>query len=939
MKTLSMTRSVHRWTGLVFMTMAMMVSAQTKKSMTVTDMMKFREIHHADISENGQWIVFTAKPDRGDGEVIVQSVDKKRSYTIPRGSKPLFSRDAKWVAAEVLPEAIKMENADKKDKPKKGLAILNTSSGEMTSFERVEKFAFSEDAQWIAWKYFEPKPEKKEKKKDKETNEDGSAGGQDEKTKKKDKPGTELTLFNLGDQKSTKIEFVEDFAFDSLSHFLAFAWDDTTEVNGLYALDLRDASLPKSTVDERKFGTYGDLSWNNKHDYLAYLVWTANPDENPTDAAIHVWDPAESKNIIKLDGPTVKADWFIPSKNDLIWTKDSDRLFFGLKPETERWDSDKKDDDDKDKEVDPLDVNAILEKREVDVWHWNDPLINSNQKKEWNQHKDRTFRAVYHLASKKAVPLADLDMPTVNVPQNTNWALGTSSVPYLKLRTWDGSFSDIYLVDITDGSRTLIAKKLEERASHSPGGRYVVYYRDKHWHLFDSQSQSHRNLTDELDVPFYDEDHDYPSDVPGYRVAGWLAGDKAVLINDKFDIWQFPVDGGSPVCITGGQGRQDNYTFRIEWLNRDQRFFEGDEKLLLTGYHHWNKQTGFYACQLGIVGVTKLVEEEKKYEIVAKAKNSNNIIFTRESYTEFPDIWVSDVSFKKRKKLTDVNPQVKEFAWGEAELVDWLSVDGTPLQGILIKPGNYEKGKRYPVLVYYYRFYSQRLHEFNQIVVNHRPCFPFYASNGYAVFLPDIRFEVGRPGFSATKCLVPGVQKIIDMGVADPKAVALHGHSWSGYQTAFVVTQTDIFNCCVSGAPVSNMTSAYGGIRWGTGLSRQFQYEKTQSRIGGTLWEARDLYIDNSPLFFVDRINTPMLIMFGDDDGAVPWTQGIELYMAMRRLEKDCVFLQYRGEPHHPQKYPNKLDYTLKMMEYLDHYCKGTPAPKWISEGVLYRGK
>ncbi|MFH0756981.1 MAG: prolyl oligopeptidase family serine peptidase [Bacteroidota bacterium] len=231
------------------------------------------------------------------------------------------------------------------------------------------------------------------------------------------------------------------------------------------------------------------------------------------------------------------------------------------------------------------------------------------------------------------------------------------------------------------------------------------------------------------------------------------------------------------------------------------------------------------------------------------------------------------------------------------------------------------------------------MYSFNEVAVNHRPCFPFYASNGYAIFLPDIRFDVGSPGASATRCLVSGVQKIIGMGVADPSAICLHGHSWSGYQTAFAITRTDIFACAIAGAPVSNMTSAYSGIRWESGLARQSQYEKTQSRIGGSLWEARDLYIENSPVFFADRINTPLLIQFGDEDGAVPWYQGIELYLAMRRLDKECIFLQYRGEPHHLKQYANKLDYTIKFKEYLDHYLKGEPAADWITDGVPYIGK
>jgi dipeptidyl aminopeptidase/acylaminoacyl peptidase len=258
---------------------------------------------------------------------------------------------------------------------------------------------------------------------------------------------------------------------------------------------------------------------------------------------------------------------------------------------------------------------------------------------------------------------------------------------------------------------------------------------------------------------------------------------------------------------------------------------------------------------------------------------------------------------------------------------------------VVIKPRGYVEGRRYPVLVYYYRFFSQRLHEFNDPSVNHRPSFPVYASDGYVVFLPDVRFEVGRPGLAATKSVVPGVQHLVDIGLADPDAVALHGHSWSGYQTAFIVTQTDLFATAVAGAPVGNMTSAYSGIRLGSGLARQFQYEQGQSRLSGSLWEARDEYIDNSPVFFADRIDTPLLILHGDEDDAVPWEQSIELYLALRRLGKEAVFLQYRGEPHHPQRYANKLDWALKMKEWIDHYTKGVPAPDWITEGVPYRGR
>ena len=576
----------------------------------------------------------------------------------------------------------------------------------------------------------------------------------------------------------------------------------------------------------------------------------------------------------------------------------------------------------------------------MDVWHWNDPRIISNQKELWEDEKDKTYLATVALDSlDTVVQLADREVPDVSISQGDRYTLGSSQVPYMKLITWEGSFSDLYIVDLETGTRLKIAEKILGDFSIAPSGEFAVYYKDRDWHLYNTGSGSTRNLTAGLDVSFADELHDYPSDVPGYGAAGWTEDSSYVLLNDRFDIWMFPSDAGDPVNLSEGKGREQQMTFRLIRTDPEEKSWKKGEDLLLSSYRDKTKNFGFYSVNTDSQGLSKLLEENKKFNFLAKAKEADTLLYTREDYREFPDIWKSDTDFSAPKKLSDVNPQVSEYGWGKAELVEWSSLDGIPLQGVLIKPGNYEEGKRYPVLVYFYRFFSQRLHEFSTPVINHRPSFPLYASNGYAIFLPDIRFEVGHPGFASTKCLVPGVQKLIDMGIADPDAIGLHGHSWSGYQAAFIITQTDMFAAAVAGAPVSNMTSAYGGIRWGTGLSRQFQYEKTQSRIGGSLWEYPELYIENSPLFYANRINTPLLIMFGDKDDAVPWYQGIELYMAMRRLEKDAVFLQYRGEPHHLKKYPNRLDYAIRMKQYFDHYLKGADAPEWITSGEPYRGK
>ncbi len=899
--------------------------SQTNKALTLTDMMEFKHLHHASISENGEWITYNTEPDRGDGEVVVRAVDSKQEFLISRGDNPVFSKNARWVVAVVKPPFAETNKAKDKSKLKNGLALLNTNTGEITEFDNVKSHALSEDSEWLAYQlYAEADTSKNEK---------------NNKSKNEKLAGTQLILRELEAEAEIELPDVVSFAFDSTSQFFAYSVADTSgDRNGLFYRELKNDPQIEHTILQNEDEQYHQLTWCNQSGKLAFLSNVKAEKKEEVPCSMWLWD-SESRDLKNILPPDKTPDgWSIPEKNNLSWTRDGDRLFFGLKPKSMFDLKDDEKEEDEKEEVDIFDIQDILEKKEVDVWHWDDPLIIPHQKKQWSRLKDRTYKSVYFVDSDKFVQLADEKIPDVNTNENPNVALGLSDVPYLKEKTWDGTFYDVFTVDLKTGDREKILTHMRSRPRLSPKGKIIVYYDQGQWFIYDLEKKQTIQLTKNLDVPFANEDHDYPYPARGYGIGGWIKNDDAVFIYDKYDIWLFPTSGGEPVNITE-VGRKSNMTYRIIKTDRDKEYFKKNERLLLSSYHQLEKNDGFYECYPNKPGVKKLLEEEKKFRFLQKAELADKMIFTRESYTEFPDIWISDLNFNAKKKLTNVNPQIKDFAWGSAELVEWNSVDGIPLQGVLIKPGNYQKGKKYPVLVYFYRLFSQRLHDFNQVVVNHRPCFPYYASNGYAIFLPDVRFEIGRPGFSATKCIVPGVQKLIEMGIADPNAIALHGHSWSGYQTAFMITQTDLFSCAIAGAPVSNMTSAYSGIRWSSGLARQFQYEMTQSRIGGSLWEYPERYIENSPVFFADRIHTPLLIMFGDEDGAVPWYQGIELYLAMRRLKKDCVFLQYRGEPHHPKKYANKLDYTIRMKAYLDHYCKGVPAEKWIKTGIPYEGK
>ncbi len=936
--------------------------AQPARALTIDDMMKFRTITAPTLSNDGTSLVYGTRPDRGDPAIHIRHTESDGSVVIPLGTRATVSDDSGWVAVVVGPTLAEREERPPRtgDTPApptlETLTLVNLATLEPTELGSHRQHAFTPDSRWLitlrspesapaesapdvdtppkateppsppAVESSEEKPAEQEpKKKAKPTRAEREA-------KRRRQSLGPLVARRLSDGFERLLcERAVEFAVEGSGRFVAFVeLDAESPEESLHIVDLVD----DAPVFVRRGGRVRSVSSPQEGSAFAFLTASGEVPAVSSAARLHVWTPADAAPVDVANASTRTA-WAVPLQNQLRWSRTGSRLFFGMRPAVELPAVETPDDG----ETEPLDVASLREKSGVDVWHWNDPRIVTHRKKQWRQIEQRTYRAVYHAESRQTVVLGDAQLPDVDIAEEGPRTLGRNSDRYLKEVTWDGSYHDASVVDLTSGKRTEFAKRLSRRgASLSPNGRFAVYYRDGQWHLYDVEKQSHRDLTSALDVSFADEDHDYPSDAPSYGVAGWLADDRAVLIYDKFDIWQFSTDDASATCWTAGQGRAGSLQLRVLQVDPQSRFLTPKQPVLLSAYHDREKTRAFYRATVSTAGVQPVLKDVCRFTFVSKAKDADRVLFTREQYHEFPNLWSTNLEFDEPRRLTDVNPQQKEFDWGRARLVEWRSLDGTPLQGVLIEPENAGQRPR-PVMVYFYRFYSPRLHQFAHPRIGHRPALAYYVSHGYSVFMPDVRFEIGRPGLSATKCIVPGVQKLIEDGIADPDAIGLHGHSWSGYQTAFMITQTDLFKAAIAGAPVSNMTSAYGGIRWQSGLSRQFQYEKSQSRLGSTPWESPGVYLENSPLFFADRINTPLLMMFGDNDGAVPWYQGIELYMALRRLERDAILLTYRGEGHGLTRYPNRLDYCVRMKEYFDHYLRGAEAPDWIERGQLYEGK
>ncbi|MGB9907835.1 MAG: alpha/beta hydrolase family protein, partial [Candidatus Saccharicenans sp.] len=448
--------------------------------------------------------------------------------------------------------------------------------------------------------------------------------------------------------------------------------------------------------------------------------------------------------------------------------------------------------------------------------------------------------------------------------------------------------------------------------------------------------------TSKLSVNFFREEWDTPNEPPAYGLAGWTENDQSVLIYDRYDIWEIKPDGSSARLLTRNFGRENKLVLRYLKLDPEEKAISLKKPLLLSAFDEVTKASGFYRLEPQKNSKPeRLIYQPKMLSGLQKAKKAEKYVFTMQTFEEFPDLWVSGPDFQDLKKVSQANPQQANYLWGQAELITYLNADGKELQAVLIKPENFDPNQKYPLLVYIYERLSDQLHRYYPPGPGTNINFTRYVSNGYVILMPDIIYEVGYPGLSALKCVVPAVEKVISLGFIDPKRIGIQGHSWGGYQITYLITRTNIFAACEAGAAVSNMVSAYGGIRWGTGMSRAFQYEKTQSRIGNPPWEKALQFIENSPIFWVERVQTPYLTIHNDEDDAVPWYQGIEFFTAMRRLGKPAWMFVFNGEKHGLRQRENQKYWTIHLDEFFDHYLKGAPEPDWMKKGVSYleRGK
>ena len=888
----------------------------------------WRSIQGTTLARDGGWLAYALVPQDDDGELVVRDLKTGAERRHPRGKEPKFTADGRFVVFTIAPlkeEVDKARKAGKKDDelPKNGLGVMNVATGDVFTADRVKSFRMPEEASFAVAYLLEPAEKKDTDPKDTAKKEESQAAKSGRKKEKKKEPGTPLIVRQLPTGESSSIDGVVEYAWTKDGGMLAYTVSSQSgEADGAYVGRTTDGS--RTPLLKGK-GFYKAIVFDEKGTQAAFISDRDEHAADPTAAKFKLYHwtagDAEAKELVAAAAPRMPGGFAVSEHGKVSFSKDGSALFFGIAPAPR---------------AEPDDAPEPVK---VDIWNYKDPLLQPMQKAQAESEQKRSYLAVVHVKDRKFVPLGSPELPELTMTEGTPALLGASDVPYRQLISWDDEYHDYYLVNLREGTQKRVLQKARSEATLSPGGGYVVYYDgdERDWISIRASDGKKTNLTATLGPSFEDEEWDTPDQPRPYGSPGWIAGDKAILLYDRYDIWEVKPDGAGARCVTRGIGRAQKKTFRYQRTDPDEKAIAADRPMLLAATDERTRASGYFRLAPGgTAAPDQLFMIDKAAGNLQKAKNADVYVFTLSRFEEFPDLWVSGPGFADPKKVSDANPQQAGFLWGRSELIDYMNADGKTLRAVLIKPENFDASKKYPLMVYIYEQLTNGLHRYVAPAPGHNINAARYASNGYIVLMPDIVYDIGFPGQSAFKCVLPAVQQVVSMGFIDPSRIGIQGHSWGGYQITYLITRTNMFRAVEAGASVANMVSAYGGIRWGTGRSRAFQYERTQSRIGAPPWDRTLEFIENSPIFWVENIKTPYLTIHNDEDDAVPWYQGIEFFSALRRLGKEAYMFVYNGEKHGLRQRENQKHYTIHMDEFFDHYLLGAPKPEWMEKGVPF---
>jgi dipeptidyl aminopeptidase/acylaminoacyl peptidase len=917
--------------SITFVLFTFLISAQ-KKIIDHTVYNDWKKVGDTQLSNQGKYSSYTIKPHRGDGYLYIVNNETGKKDSILRGEKLVFSASEKWCAFKITPgfdtlRTCELKKVKKEKWPKDSLAIFFFEQDSLLKIAQVKSFLVHEKFDFLAYISESKVVEKTTKRfhlfKKKNRNEIKSDGKM-------------LVVFNPIQNITKKWMYTNDFFFSPVDEYLIRVQHQKYKTDSLSIGVIKLADMSQTFV-KNKFTGIEQIVFHEKSNQLIF-AGTKDTLSEAHSYALYQLDIQTTLLSQIIDTMQILSKTFSVSQHfSPYFSEKGNRIYFGMNPQPV---------------VEPKDTLLESEKVKLDVWHWKDDRLQPQQLTELKRDQKKSFLFCYDVSTKKVTQLSNDTLSVLILGKGDSpAALAWSVKPYQNTYNWDfPNKRDYYRVSINDGESNLLKRGIVYQASLSPDGAHFYYFNemDRQQYLLDISTRTDYCITCSEKTATWLEDVNGMPHVPSpYGFSGWTKGGKSLILESQHDIWEYTISTKELISITKNVGSKTNQRLKLNFWSSDSTYFH-PENTYITGFNEKDKSMSVWSLlkQGENWSLAKIHQSPHDFTGFKKAKYFNTFLFQKSSLIDYPDVFLFSFTGENRlepRRISLANPQQSAFNWATVELVEWKSYAGQTLEGLLYKPENYDPNKKYPMLVYFYELYSDDLHKHYAPKPTASIIFPTeYASAGYFVFIPDIRYKEGYPARGAYDCIMSGTDAVLKKYPAiDSTRMGLQGQSWGGYQTAQLITMTNRYKAAMAGAPVANMFSAYGGIRWGSGLNRQFQYERTQSRIGKTIWEAPELYVENSPLFHLPKVKTPLLIMHNDADGAVPWYQGIELFTGLKRLNKPVWMLNYNDDDHNLMKNANRMDLSVRMREFFDFYLNGGEEPLWLKEGIpaLNKGK
>ena len=898
-------------------------SSQDRPLVTPDDYGRWERLGGVEFSPFGEWIAYEVTRVDETSELRVRRLEGDSAHVFPWGSAPRFSPDGRWLAWTVgLPPEERERLAESDEPIREKASAMDLQTGETREFDAVSEQEFDASGRFLALRGYPPEE---------------PAG-----------KGADLRIITLATGMETSFGNVSEMAWSPSGSLLALAVATGADVgNGVQVYDA-DAGTLRSA--DASASAYRSFRWRDDSADLAVLRSRDAASADGTAYDVLAWRALDRRVETMVLGANTAG---IPDTLEVVhhrapaWSDDGRMISLGLRPAEPEAGADAEDGADgapqsgapESGDAPPADSEPDLP--DLQIWHTSDVRLFPEQQVSEDRDDARSLLAVWHLDDERIVVLGSDLMGSAQLLHGWDYALEDISEPYPWGAMFGRPYHDVWAVDADTGERRQILTRVRYEWP-SAGGDWLLSWDGSAYRSLHLATGEQHDLTSGLTAEFADTDYDTPTDVTpprSFGPGGWLKDDNAVLLYDEHDIWRVAPDGSGGERLT--RGAETGITHRLTRVtDDDEPGIDPDSRPYLSLYNEETEQRGYARFIGGWAdagdrdSAETLVLQDAYVGSLERADSADVLLYRAERFDDPPDLFVAGPDLADPAQVTRINPFIDEVAWGRAQLVDFASESGRDLQFVLLLPANHEEGRAVPTIVYTYEILSPQMHFFR--VPSERDYYNTAAwiQHGYAVLLPDIVYRARDPGVSALESVRAAVAKAVEMGVTDPDAVGLIGHSWGGYQATFLPTRTDIFAASVAGAPLTDFVSFMGQLHWNPGIAEVSHWETGQARMEVPFWEDPEAHRRNSPIHEVHHMETPLLMAFGNEDGVVDWDQGTEFFNFARRAGKQMVLLVYEGEDHGFRDEANQKDYHRRILEWFGHYLKGEPAPAWITDGV-----